>query len=51
MPEKAIRKRGGALRWRTVDLPNGEYIHVAVVRKKGPRGGRTIAGPPHKIKG
>lgn len=47
MPEAEIRKRGGALRWRTVKLPNGKYVRVAVVRKKGKRGGTTIAGPVH----
>jgi hypothetical protein len=48
MPEKEIKRRGGAIRWRTKRV-NG-YIHVAVVRKPGPRGGRTIAGPVHKHK-
>jgi len=50
MPEKEIKKRGGAKRWRTKKL-DGEYIHVAVVPKKGPRGGHTVAGPVHKPKG
>ena len=45
MPEREIGKRGGAVRWRTVRLKGGKYIHVAVVRKKGKRGGRTAAGP------
>lgn len=44
MPEAEIAKRGGAVRWRTKDLPNGKYIHIAVVRKAGKRGGRTVAG-------
>lgn len=48
MPESEIRKRGGAIRWRTKDLPNGKYIHIAVVRKVGKRGGHTVAG---KVKG
>ena len=44
MPEKEIKKRGGAIRWRTIDLPNGKYLHIAIVRKKGKRGGRTVTG-------
>jgi hypothetical protein len=51
MPAQEERKRGGVIRYRTVSLPGGEYIHVAVVRKKGPRGGRTIAGPVRKKRG
>lgn len=50
MPEKEIAKRGGAVRWRTKKLPNGEVVHVAVVRKAGPKGGHTIAGKPQKTK-
>jgi hypothetical protein len=51
MPEKEIEDRGGALRWRTVKLKNGKYVRVAITRRKGPRGGRTVAGPVHKSKG
>lgn len=51
MPEKEIAARGGAIKWRTVRLSNGKYVRVAVVRKSGPRGGRTIAGPVRKKKG
>lgn len=46
MPTSEERKRGGVLRYRTIKVkghPN-EYIHIAVVRKKGPRGGKTVAG-------
>lgn len=50
MPEKEIKARGGAKRWRTVRLKNGKYIHVAIVKKAGPRGGHTVAGPAHKRK-
>lgn len=50
MPEREIKARGGAVRWRTVKLPNGKYIRVAIVRKRGKRGGQTIAGPVHKDK-
>lgn len=49
MPEAVIRKRGGAKRWRTKKL-DGKYIHIAVVRKAGPRGGHTVAGPVHEKK-
>lgn len=50
MPEAKIRARGGAKRWRTKKLPGGKYMHIAVVRKKGPQGGQTIAGEVHKKK-
>lgn len=45
MPESEVAARGGATRWRTVKLPNGRYIKVAIVPKAGPRGGHTVAGP------
>jgi hypothetical protein len=51
MPEKEIKQRGGAKRWRTIKLPDGRIIKVAIVRKAGPRGGHTIAGPPHTVRG
>jgi hypothetical protein len=51
MPEAEIRKRGGAKRWRTKRLPNGEVLHIAVVRRAGPKGGHTVAGKPVKPKG
>jgi hypothetical protein len=50
MPEEKIRARGGAKRWRTKKLPGGEYAHIAVVPKAGPRGGHTIMGETHKKK-
>lgn len=50
MPEKEIASRGGAKRWRTVKLPNGKSIKVAIVPKAGPRGGHTVAGPVHAKK-
>lgn len=40
--EKKIKARGGAARWRRKSL-NGEYLNIAVVRKPGKRGGKTIA--------
>lgn len=51
MPEAEIAKRGGALRWRTVKLPSGKIVHVAVVRRAGPRGGHTVAGSVRSTKG
>src|SRR5215469_5780683 len=47
VPEQEIASRGGAVKWRTVRLKGGRYIRVAVVRKKGKRGGRTVAGKVH----
>jgi len=49
--EREIEKRGGAKRWRTVKLPDGRYMHVAVTREKGPRGGTTVASEPKEPKG
>lgn len=54
MPKAEERARGGAVRYRTV-CPHGKehghckgpYMRVAVVRKRGKRGGRTVAGPVH----
>jgi hypothetical protein len=51
MPEGEISKRGGAVRVRTIKLSGNRYAHVYVVRKKGPRGGRTVAGKPKTKKG
>ena len=54
MPEAKIDERGGAVRWRTVRVGKGKhrkYLRIAVVRKKGPRGGSTVAGPPRTPKG
>lgn len=48
MPEAEITRRGGAVRYRTIRLPDGRYIRVAIVRRKGPRGGHTVAGPAHQ---
>jgi hypothetical protein len=44
--EREIARRGGAIRWRTLKLPDGRYLHVAVTRERGPRGGRTVASEP-----
>jgi hypothetical protein len=43
-PEALIRKRGGAMRYRTKKLSPTKYMHIAVVPKTGKRGGHTIAG-------
>lgn len=48
MPEAEIAARGGAKKWRTIKLPNGKYKRVAIVRKAGPKGGHTVAGPTHE---
>lgn len=44
MPQSKIRARGGEIRVRTIRLKSGRYARVHVVRRKGPRGGRTILG-------
>lgn len=49
--KKELVKRGGVVKIRTIH-PNprnpDEYAHIYVVRKKGPRGGKTIRGPIQK---
>jgi len=50
MPEAKIRRRGGAIRWRTIKPKRGRYIHIAVVPKAGSKGGHTIAGKVHHTK-
>jgi len=45
MPTAEERARGGAKRYRTITLPGGKYLHLAIVAKAGPRGGHTVAGP------
>lgn len=44
MPEKEIAARGGAKRWRTIKVGD-KYVRIAIVKKAGPRGGHTVAGP------
>lgn len=46
--DQAIRARGGAVRWRTVILPDGRRARVAITRDPGPRGGRTVIVRPLK---
>ena len=46
MPEDKINARGGALRWRTIRVGKGKHakpMRVAIVRRRGPKGGKTIA--------
>ena len=52
MPRKKKRGRGPVLRTRTIH-PKGRpdvYLHVDVMGKRGPRGGRTVAGKVHHRK-
>ncbi len=46
--EKELKKRGGALRWRTRDLGNGLFQRIAITKLPGPRGGHTLAEEPQK---
>jgi len=41
---KAEAKRRGYLRTRTIKPTPDTYMHVDVVKKKGPHGGRTVGG-------
>jgi len=53
MPTEQEARRGGVIRYRTIQVGKGSrrrYIHVAVVRKRGKRGGHTVAGPPRAYK-
>lgn len=53
MPTAEESRRGGVIRYRTIQVGRGKrkrFIHVAVVRKAGPRGGRTVAGQPKAYK-
>jgi hypothetical protein len=48
MPKAEEQQRGGVVRYRTIRVGKGrkkKIMHVAIVRKSGPRGGKTIAGP------
>lgn len=51
MPTEEERRRGGAVRYRTIRVGTGKrkrYLRVAIVRKAGVRGGHTVAGEPHR---
>jgi len=45
MPKKEVKRRGGSIRTRTVKIGKNKYMHCEIVRRKGPRGGRTVCGP------
>jgi len=47
----AEEKRRGIKGYRTMVLPGGKgYVHIALTKKAGPRGGHSIAGKEHKYK-
>lgn len=53
MPTTEERRRGGAVRHRTIRVGKGRkkrYLHIAIVRKAGPHGGHTVAGPVRAAK-
>lgn len=53
MPTAEEKRRGGAVRYRTIRVGTGKnrrYLHIAIVRKAGPRGGHTVAGAARKPK-
>lgn len=53
MPKAEEEARGGAVRYRTIRVGKGKNkrtLKVAIVPKRGPRGGHTVAGNPHKAK-
>lgn len=53
MSTTAEQARGGAVRYRTIRVGSGgkrRTLRVAIVRKAGPRGGRTVAGTPRPYK-
>ena len=53
LPDKLggkVKGRGKVLRIRTIVPKKGRYSHVRVMSKKGPRGGRTLAGGVQKTK-
>ena len=50
MPKKKGSKCAKGIKTRTIKPTPDTYMHCAVVRKKGPRGGRTVCGPVKKVK-
>ena len=50
MPKSKYKGRGKVLRYRTLELPHNKYLHIAIVSKKGKRGGKTISGKVRKKK-
>lgn len=50
--EQEVARRGGATAYRTVRLPNGRTMLIAVVPQAGPHGGHTVAlRGPVSVKG
>jgi hypothetical protein len=49
-PGGKVRGRGTVQRIRTVVPKPGKYIHVRVMSKAGPRGGRTLASGVQTVK-
>lgn len=46
---KVQEQRRGVVRYRTIRVGKGRdsrILHIAIVRKAGPRGGHTVAGQP-----
>ncbi len=41
--DKQIAARGGVVRWRERKTKSGKLFRIAVVKKPGPRGGRTLS--------
>jgi len=50
-PGGKVKGRGRVVKIRTMKPKKGKYIHVRVMSKKGPRGGRTLAGGVQTKKG
>ena len=48
MPKSKYKGRGKVLRYRTLKLSPRKYIHIAIVSRRGKRGGYTISGRVHK---
>jgi len=49
MPTKEEQERGVEY-YRTIKPTPTTYQHIAIVKKEGPRGGKTVGGPIHRIK-
>jgi len=53
LPDKVggkVKGRGKVTKIRTIVPKKGRYIHVRVMSKKGPRGGKTLASGVQKTK-
>lgn len=42
MPEAVIKARGGATKYRKIKASDGTSLTCAIVKKKGPKGGKTV---------